>query len=129
MYIISRNSKNKTIHNQHCKYAKIIKSENQLTYNTYNQALKTGNSVCKYCNYAYTQYRKNEKSIRRYCKNRKMKISFGDYGINIHTKYGDWILFKLNANTSDYIIKISKLKRDRNRKSKVIIFRMNAFMK
>lgn len=92
MYVISRNSKNKTIHNQHCRYAKVIKPENRIEFNKFDKALKAGNSVCKHCSFAYTQYRKNEKKLKWYCEKRQMEISFGNYGIDIHTPYGDWIV-------------------------------------
>lgn len=127
MYIISRNSKNKVIHNQHCRYAKIIKPENQLKYKTFNQALKAGNSVCKYCNYAYTQYRKNEKSIRRYCKNRKMKIAFGDYGINIHTRYGDWIVVQTERKHLGLYHKNTEVKKGKKSKIKDYHFQDECF--
>ena len=80
MFYSSRNSRKHVYHYAGCRYLKLTKNDNRVSFNTVDEAKAQGFCPCAYCNPISRQYLKDRKAILAFCENYQFKhfFCFGD---------------------------------------------------
>ncbi len=94
MYIVSKKSADKIIHDQNCPYAKRISTQNREYYHTMAEALASGKMCCGYCAVLMRKVRKEMNELRTICEENGIDVEFDhtDGSLDIKTSQSIWKL-------------------------------------
>ncbi len=92
MCYICGKSSNKIVHNQICRYVKMMPKKNKKYFNDLQEALEAGYKQCRYCAQIERYLRKENKDLERFCKSKGIYYFFNpdDGSLDVLSKSGKW---------------------------------------
>ena len=99
VYIASKKSKNHIVHTEDCSYVARMNPDNQVVYNSLNNALQAGAHWCKKCSLLYSLYQEQASWIRQYIRNKDMFVQLDEVGLRVRTPYGRWYICQMRNNS------------------------------
>ncbi len=113
MYMTSVKSADKLIHNENCRFAKMIAAHNVASYNTADEAYASGRCACRYCADVLKKVPSELSDLQNICEANDISILFDqtDGTLDITTPYSEWklravensdLLYLYHKNTLDF---------------------------
>lgn len=72
--------------------------ENQVAYESLNNALQKGAHWCKKCSLLYCLYQEQAEKIQAYIRGKDMFVQLDDVGLRVCTPYGRWYICQMRNN-------------------------------
>ena len=91
MGYICGKSNNKIVHNDACRYVKMIPKDNRKYFDAIEDAMEEGYKHCRYCS-RMNKYMHQEKNLKIYCKSNGLFYRFNvrDGAIDVVSRSGRW---------------------------------------
>lgn len=121
MFIISKLSRKKLIHNDSCHYVKRIEEANRLYFNTREEAISEGGTPCYYCSLVINAYKKEKTSIDSFCAKYKLQLRLDHGIIRINDGLDKWIFISLSAKKKIYLYHKNRYRNKNQQPSKSIL--------
>lgn len=93
MFYVSRNSREKLVHNQQCPHAKRILPKNRIYYSDVRIAVADGYRMCQCCSPIYKRFRAEQNNIEKFCRGKNISYTIGYDVMKIKTPDGEWLLW------------------------------------
>ena len=90
MFVASKKSSSKILHNQQCFYGKRIRPEDQQLFYTVEEGEKAGYCSCKYCSVIGWHYRKEARKIKQFCEENKIFLQHESREIHVQMPLSHW---------------------------------------
>ena len=90
MFVASKKSSSKILHNQQCFYGKRIRPEDHQLFYTVEEGEKAGYHSCKYCSAISRYYRKEKTKIKQFCEENKMLLQHDSKEIHVQMPLSHW---------------------------------------
>lgn len=90
MVVGALNSKNRIFHYPNCIYAKRIKDENLIRFDTKDEARACGYRHCIYCSRLIKYYIQDQKKIDKFLRDNHLKMYIDDDSMYIDNDYSCW---------------------------------------
>ena len=90
MFVASKKSSSKILHNQQCFYGKRIRPEDQQLFYTVEEGEKAGYCSCKYCSVIGWHYRKEATKIKQFCEENKIFLQHESREIHVQMPLSHW---------------------------------------
>lgn len=92
MYVTSRKSKDKMIHEENCRYAKMMAPRNKVYFHGAQDAFAKGKIACRYCSMVIKKLSSEMKDIQNICEANGISIAFNyvDGTLEVTTPISGW---------------------------------------